>query len=227
MKANSHSGHRERMRSRYLNEGGLDSFEDHQILEMLLFYAIPRRDTNELAHKMIREFGSLEALVNSRAEAIAARTGVSLNTAVLVSMIGSIQKRRGSLARRGICLKEREEVKKYCMQLFRGRQEEVLYVLCLDKNMRLIAPVEVAEGGDKQVYARLNRVLAQIGTMGAVYAICTHNHPSGTNTFSVDDISSTIKIRTGLAQHNIKLMDHILVCGDEAVSLSETKKFKF
>ena len=88
MSKNLHAGHRQRVRQRFLSEG-LDAFEDHQVLELLLFYAIPRMDTNDLAHRMIKEFGSLAGLFEADAKDIARRCKVSENTAVLVSLIPS------------------------------------------------------------------------------------------------------------------------------------------
>ncbi len=228
MDKNTHSGHRERMRSRYLNAGNLDGFDEHQILEMLLFYAIPRKDTNEIAHKMIKEFGSLEILINSSPEAIANRTGVSLNTAVLISMVGDIKKLCKKQALRGVKLKTTKQVREYCAGLFPPElAEEVFYIVCLDTERRVIAPIEVARGGESQVTIRLSALISQIGVLGARYAVCTHNHPHGIKKFSMDDVDTTVRLRMGLAGYNIKLMDHILVCGEETVSMSETKKYKF
>ena len=227
MDKNTHSGHRERMRKRYLNAGNLDSFDEHQILEMLLFYAIPRKDTNEIAHKMIKEFGSLEILINASPEAIANRTGVSLNTAVLVSMVGALKNRVSEGSMRGVKLKDASQVKKYCIELLKNQTTEVFYVICLDAQRQVIAPIEIAKGGEKQVEIRLSAMLAQIGTLGPKYAVCTHNHPNKIMQFSVDDIKSTLDIKRGLEQYKIKLMDHILVCGNEAVSMSEIKNYMF
>ena len=228
MDKNTHSGHRERMRKRYLNAGNLDSFDEHQILEMLLFYAIPRKDTNEIAHKMIKEFGSLEILINASPEAIAHRTGVSINTAVLISMVGDIKSLCKKQTLRGVKLKTAKQVREYCARLFPSDlAEEVFYVVCLDTERRVIAPIEVARGGESQVAIRLSALLSQIGVLGARYAVCTHNHPQKIKKFSLEDIDTTMRLRMGLAGYNIKLMDHILVCGDDTISMSETKKYKF
>jgi DNA repair protein RadC len=87
-----HEGHRKRVKDRFLSEG-LDAFEDHQVLELLLFYCIPRRDTNELAHRMIKEFGSLAGLFEAEPKDISKRCGVSENTAILVSLVPSLARR--------------------------------------------------------------------------------------------------------------------------------------
>ena len=92
-KTNIHKGHRERVRERFIKDGNLDSFQDHEIIEFLLFYAIKMRDTNELAHRMIERFGSLHALLNASPKEIAEKCSVSENTAVLVSLIPHLCRR--------------------------------------------------------------------------------------------------------------------------------------
>ena len=89
MSKNLHAGHRQRVKARYLSEG-LDAFEDHQVLELLLFYAVPRKDTNELAHRMIKEFGSLAGLFEADVKDIVRRCGVSEHTAILLTLIPSL-----------------------------------------------------------------------------------------------------------------------------------------
>ena len=227
MKGADHSGHRQRMRNRYLNEGSLDNFEEHQILEMFLFYALPRRDTNELAHKMIKEFGNLDALINSPPEAIVSRTGVSLNTAVLISMVGKVHTRSSISKKIGIKLDTVEKVKQYCIELFKNKTTESFYIICLDKNKRIIAPVEIAKGSDSQVSVRISSMMSQINMLGTTAAFCAHNHPSGEEEFSIEDVRSTMIIKRCLYSYNIKLTDHILVCGDKAVSMVEKNKIKF
>lgn len=225
MADNPHSGHRDRLRQRFLNEGGFDNFEEHQILELLLFYAIPRRDTNELAHKMIKEFGDLDTLLNAEPEAISTRTNVSINTAVLVSMTGRLINRRCCSKIKH--LKDAEQAKEYFIQLLKGSAVEKFYIVCLDKNRRIIKNIKVAEGAMSAVALRLEPVVSDIVRYGASYAVCGHNHPAGTMDFSLDDNQTTVMIKQMLSVRGIRLMDHILVCGNEAVSMSDLKKFKF
>lgn len=227
MGSSEHEGHRQRMRNRYINDGGFDNFEDHQILEMLLFYAIPRKDTNELAHKILKEFGSLDMLLNAPPEAIAARTGISLNAAVLISMVGKIQNRSVMKKRVGVKLDTVRKMKDYCFELLKNKPCEVFYVICLDKKMRVISPLEIAKGGSMQVGVNMASMMSGVNVMGAAFAVCAHNHPGGTAEFSIDDIRSTMVIQRVLKTYGAKLTDHILVCGDEAVSMAESKKYTF
>ncbi len=227
MGSSDHAGHRERMRTRYINDGGFDNFEEHQILEMLLFYAIPRRDTNELAHKILNEFGSLDMLINAPPEAVASRTGISLNAAVLISMVGKIQTRSMLKKRVGVKLDTVEKMKEYCYELLKNKAFEVFYIICMDKKMRVISPIELAKGSEMQVGVKISSMMSGINVMGASFAVCAHNHPTGMDEFSIDDIKSTMIMQKTLKLHGVKLTDHILVCGEKAVSMAENKKYTF
>lgn len=117
-----HEGHRKRVKERFANEG-LDSFNDHQVLELLLFYAIPMKDTNELAHKMIKEYGSLSGLFEADSKDICKRCQVSENTAILVSLIPSLSRRyfKGKWGQKPI-LNSVTKAGEYAVSLFIGRQ---------------------------------------------------------------------------------------------------------
>lgn len=227
MTGNFHEGHRERLKHRMLNEGGLDNFEDHQILELMLFYAIPRRDTNELAHKILQEFGGLEDLLNAEPEAIANRTGVSINTAILLSLPGKIQKRRiykNSLRK---ALNTVADMKAYFIDIMKNAATEEFYIVCMDRNRRIIKTKGIEGISRKKIMVNMRNIMLGISQLGAVYAVCSHNHPMGTKMFSANDIAATYELKSALAQCGIKLMDHILVCGEEAVSMAEIRKFNF
>ena len=90
--ANEHSGHRDRLRERYLSEG-LDSFAPHNVLELLLFYSVPRRDTNVLAHRLIEQFGSLVGVLNAGPEQLAQVEGIGMNAAVHRHHVADIARR--------------------------------------------------------------------------------------------------------------------------------------
>lgn len=223
MEKHHHGGHRERMRNRFMEDGSLDKFRDHEILEMLLYYALPRRDTNELAHKMLKEFNDLDLLLNSPPEAISNRTGVSPNTAVLLSMIGCIKNRKKPLDGEKVDFFKAEEAKKYFISFMKDKTNECFYIVCLNSKKQRIKTLYVAEGLEDHIEIDLSSLLADIKLYGTVYAVCAHNHPSGAKQFSYNDISSTLKLVKLFSEYGIKLIDHILVCGDEAISMSETK----
>ncbi len=221
MEKKVHEGHRQRVRSRYLTEG-LDGFEDHQVLEMLLFYCIPIRDTNELAHKMIREYGSLANLLEADPKDICKRCGVNENTAILISCIPSLARRyfKAKWGEKPV-LNSSSLAGEYAVSLFAGRTYEAFYVICLDAQSRVNSAALVHEGtiNEAPVYPRLIVEAALRHQANSV--ILSHNHPGGSLQPSKADIEVTKRIKAALEAISIKVVDHIIVGGDKFTSFAE------
>ncbi len=221
MEKNLHKGHRQRVKARYLQEG-LDAFADHQVLEMLLFYCIPMKDTNELAHKMIQEFGSLAGLLEADPKAICERCKVSENTAILVSLIPSLARRylRGKWGDRPV-LSTSSKAGEYTVSLFAGRTYEAFYVICLDAQNRVNHAELVHEGtiNEAPVYPRI--IIETALRHKANTIIVAHNHPGGSLRPSGGDIEVTKRIMTAAEAIAISVVDHIIVAGEKYFSFAE------
>lgn len=221
MEKKLHEGHRQRVKTRYLTEG-LDTFEDHQVLEMLLFFCIPMKDTNELAHKMIREFGSLAGLFEADPKDICNRCGVSENTAILVSLIPSLSRRyfKGKWGDKPV-LNSSTKAGEYAISLFAGRTYEAFFVICLDSQNRVNYAALLHEGtlNEVSVYPRL--VVEMVLRHQANSVILAHNHPGGSLNPSNDDIELTKKIKAALEPISVKVVDHIIVAGEKYISFKE------
>ncbi|RCX16113.1 DNA repair protein RadC [Anaerobacterium chartisolvens] len=216
-----HEGHRQRVKARYLREG-LDAFEDHQVLEMLLFFCIPMKDTNELAHKMIKEFGSLSGLFEAGPEDICKRCGVSENTAILASLVPSLARRYfKDKWRDKPLLNSSLKAGEYAVSLFAGRIYEAFFVICLDSQNRVNYSALVHEGtiNEAPVYPRL--IVEAALRHQASGVILAHNHPGGSLRPSQSDLEATKRIITALEAISIKVIDHIIVAGDRYTSLTE------
>ncbi len=216
-----HEGHRQRVKTRYLAEG-LDSFEDHQVLELLLFYCIPMKDTNELAHNMLREFGSLAGLFESDPKEISKRCNVSESTAILVSMIPSLSRKyfKGKWGDKPI-INSSTKAGEYALSLFAGRTYEAFFVICLDSQNRVNSAALVHEGtiNEAPVYPRIIVETALRHQANSV--ILAHNHPGGSLQPSKADIAVTKKISQALEAISIGVVDHIIVAGDKYFSFAE------
>lgn len=221
MEKNVHQGHRQRVKTRFLTEG-LDGFEDHQVLEMLLFFSIPMKDTNELAHKMLNEFGSLAGLFEADPKDICKRCGVSENTAVLVSLIPSLSRRYFN-RRWGDkpVLNSSSKAGEYAVSLFAGRTYEVFFVICLDSQNKVNYAALVHEGtiNESPVYPRL--IVETVLRHQANSVILAHNHPGGSLQPSHEDMAITKKIASALEPISVQVMDHIIVAGDKYMSFKE------
>lgn len=221
MADNLHEGHREKLKQRFIEEG-LESFEDHQILELLLFYSIPRRDTNEIAHRLLKKFGTLEAIFDSPPEQLMTLGKVTRNTAVLLSMIPELS-RKYMLLKQGKkpVLDSSLKAGQYVTKLFIGKNYEAFYICCLNSQNQLNYAALVHEGtiNEAPVYPRI--IVETALRYQANSVILAHNHPGGSLKPSSADIEVTRRITEALRAISIKVVDHIIVSGNDYYSFVE------
>ncbi len=217
-----HEGHRERLRERYRREG-FDSFQPHEILEMVLTWVIPRKNVNPLAHRLIEHFGSLDAVFDATEEALKAVDGVGDSTALYLSMMGPLcsQYRISRLESKKLTLSDPESVKAYCAARMRDVRDEEFMMLSFDQQLRLLGTDKLAQGVPDQVAVFPRKVLEVLLRRGAAAAIICHNHPGGSAQPSRQDIALTNTIKTALEAVGIRLNDHILVAGGRGYSFHE------
>ncbi len=221
-----HEGHRKRMKMRFMKDG-IDSFEPHQVLELLLFYSIPRRDTNELAHELLKKYGSLSGVFEADPKDLAKIPGIGENTAFLLSLIPQLARRYtndkwGDKPE----LNSSTKAGNYAVSLFGGRTYEAFYIICLDAQNRVNYSELVHEGtiNEAPVYPRLLVEAAIRHKANSV--ILAHNHPGGTLNPSRADIEATRTICTALEAISIKVIDHIIVCGEKYYSFAENGRLE-
>lgn len=221
MDKNIHKGHRQRVKNRYLAEG-LDHFQDHEVLELLLFYCIPMKDTNELAHTLIKEFGSLSAVFDADPKDLCSKGGLTENSAILLSLIPSLSRRynHGKFKDKPQ-LNSSSKAGEYAVSLFTGRLYEVFYVICLDSQNRVNHATLLHEGtiNEAPVYPRLIVETALRHQANSI--MVAHNHPGGSMQPSKADIEVTKRIKVAAEAISIKLLDHIVVAGEGYYSFAE------
>lgn len=175
-----HDGHRERLKARYL-EHGLDNFNDINVLELLLFYAIPRADTNLIAHELLNRFGSLSGVLEASIQELQNVSGIGENSALLLSLIPQV-------SRRYMIDKTKPQKKinsasaagKYFMPIFMYERDEVLYMLCLDSQKCVICCQLISRGVVNSVEANVRKMTELALRFKASSVIISHNHPRGT-----------------------------------------------
>jgi len=218
--AELHKGHRKRMRAAYI-QGGADGMHDHQLLELLLSYGLPRVDTNALAHRLLSRqcFGSLEAVLGADVEQLKNTPGLGEHTAVLISMVGELGRRVDIRRYRGSRLNSPERAMAFCIALTRDEKDESAYMLSLDRAMRVLHVDKLGAGvpGEVTIYPR--RVAELALRYGAENVILCHNHPAGSLTPSRADCETTNIINDALRHIGITLNDHIITGGGGAYSM--------
>jgi len=220
---NPHKGHRSRVRGRYIKTG-LDNFADHEVLELLLYYAYPQKDTNEIAHNMIEQFGSLHKLMESHPKDIMNKCNVTENVAVLVSLTPHLAKRYlQSRWKKRQLLNNTSDLREYASTLFVGANIEQFYVICLDKQRRLIETVKLSEGSIDSTPIYTREIVKICLRVDAKLAAVSHNHPSGDARPSRPDREVTKLLRSALNKIDIKLADHIIVGDGKTYSFRDEK----
>ena len=223
-RGNIHTGHRERMRKRFIEQGNADGFEDHEMLEMLLYYAVKRSDTNALAHKMIDSFGSFHALLDASVPEIMESCGVSEATAFLVSLMPYIARRYGGSANgQKSRIGSKNDAFDIIQPMITDHASEQFFVVCLDEGYNVIKLKRLAQGTATSTEVRLEAIISMVIKHKAAYAIIAHNHPGHTYGPSGDDIAATEKIKSAFAIINVVLLDHIIICGDKCFSFAQNR----
>ena len=217
-----HDGHREKMRLRFLTTE-LEGFADHEALELLLYYAIPRRDTNPIAHALMERYGSLSAVLNAPAEDLQKVEGIGESAAVLLRLVSQLS-RKARLAEASLetILTSSERAGAYLLERFAGEQREIIYLLCLDRKGKLLSCKQLAEGDVSGASLNIRKVVETALLTSASAVILAHNHPSGVALPSADDEAATRQVQQALSTIGVELVDHIIVADQDFVSMADS-----
>lgn len=215
----SAEGHRLRMRARLL-AAGPEALADHEMLEMLLFLALPRRDTKPIARELLTRFGGFSrAITASPAELLAVDgLGDAGVAALKLAQAAAARMLRGELAAKPV-LRSWEALTNYLRVAFGQDRTEQFRVLFLDGRAQLIADEIMGRGtvNHAPVYPReIVRRALELHTMTVILA---HNHPSGSTEASRDDIAMTREVRRALQLVGVVLHDHLIVTSDACISM--------
>lgn len=223
MNGHEHAGHRQRLKNRYLKEG-LDSFEMHEVLELLLYYAIPRRDCNSTAHHLLSEFKSISNVLDTDVERLSKVDGIGENSAILLSLIPKIAKiylqEKWSMDNKDT-LGSFETIGRYAIGMFIGKKNEEFGIICLDSNRKVHYSGIVQKGSINETPAYPRLVVDAALRANAQTVVLCHNHPSGSILPSVADKEATEAIVNALEAISIDVLDHVIVSGDRFYSMAE------
>lgn len=216
-----HDGHRERMRQQ-LKNSGIDSLSDVQVLEVLLYYASPRGDTNPTAHALLKRFGTLDGVFSASEAELQKVAGVGPSAARLLQLVPQVARRymmsRGTQTQ---VLNTTSKCGRYLLPFFHGEQEEVVYLLCLDAKCKVLDCVLLHRGGINVASIAARKVIKTALDANATSVVLSHNHPSGLALPSPEDQQTTLVLHAALETVGIVLADHIIVADDDFVSLAD------
>lgn len=225
-KENLHAGHRDRMKAQLLSGMFTDNTPPHVLLEMLLYYSVPRRDTNPIAHKLLNEFGSIEAVLNASEDELLKINGVTKNTVSLFKIFLLIVQKTAKDSLAGITdLHTTEEIGEYFKTRYVGRKSECVSLLCLKGNGKILSFDIIGEGDIASVGISARKILEIAIKCDATVVVLAHNHPSGIALPSAVDIEVTKGLASSLKQVGIKLLDHIILSENDYVSMAQSEEY--
>lgn len=212
---NLHAGHRQRVRANVC-KNGFSQLEDHRLLELLLFYAIPQADTNGLAHSLLEHFGSLKNTVNADIESLKQVKGVGENTAVMLSAMGEVYRRaqKGEVDKRKL-YKTHDEYCELAVSHLAGEVKENVVAFYFDASDRMKKTVYLSSGDETSVQIDVKKVVQNAVLCDATGVVLAHNHPGRSNAPSLSDMDTTRSISVMLRKLGIKLYDHIILDGND------------
>lgn len=220
-----HRGHRNRLRNRAATEG-IAHFEPHNLLELLMFYTIPRADTNDTAHRLLDTFGSFSAVLDASCTDLMRVHGVGAETAHFLHMLPDVfrvyLKDRTDSPRK---MEKVEEVTQVLLPFFVGQKREVLYMVCLQAGNAIGRCIEIAEGTTTQVAMQARRIVSEAILSECVGVVLAHNHPGGKAKASNADYAATAHIANALNAVDIPLVEHFVFADGRFAALSEDSRF--
>lgn len=217
-----HKGHRKRLKLQFL-ENGLDGFTDVQALELLLFYAVPQKDTNPIAHALLERFGSLSQVLEAPPEELEKISGISTHAAGLLHLVTELSRRyQVDRARKSVVLTSVDQIGAYLIPFFFGRSRETVFLLCMDAKCKVLSCKEIGEGGINSAAVSPRKVVETALSAGATTVVLAHNHPSGLAVPSMEDVQTTDRVAAALETVEIHLADHVIVADGDFVSMAQS-----
>lgn len=217
------TGHRHRLRERF-RAVGRRGLAEHELLELLLTYAVPRKDTKPIAKALLRSFGSIAAVLDQPTERIVAVSGIGPQSAVLFALVRSCVSR---YFEHGVVRTRRidgvEDVARFLRVHLGSEQRECVMLLCLNDNNRVIHHAIVAEGTANRVALYTREIVREALLHNATGMILVHNHPAGDAIPSEDDHWVTKRVQEAVSQLDIRFLDHLIVGQDKTFSLMTGK----
>lgn len=222
---NVHAGHRQRVKERFFREG-LEGFEPHQVLEMLLFFGIPQKDTNELAHRLLDTFGSVYRVMEASYDDVRKVPGMTDNAAALVKFSCELARRYWTdRCEMGTVIYSSKDIGDYIKYHYIGEKVESVFVISMDSRGKVINSTRLSKGDVNYTDLSFRQVLEVAIRDNATQIAFVHNHPNGHAFPSERDIATTNDMARHLASAEIRLLDHIIVSEDDFVSLADTQMY--
>lgn len=226
MQEGLHDGHRERLINKFAEFP--DSFSDHELLELFLYTVVPRKDTNILAHRLIKTFGNLKNVFSATAEQLTVVEGVGKAIAAQIVLHAKIMDKISALSpEKAKSFSSHDKIKAELVSLFDGIKVEKFYFFLLSDTFEPKFRLEFVGKTEEAVFADTSEIARAMTVNKAKFALIAHNHPSGNAQPSDADDIATKKFYIVCDIHGVKLLDHVIVAGKETFSYFSEKRLEY
>ena len=220
-KDNVHAGHRQRLKNRFL-KSGLKDFEPHNMLELLLFYACPQKDTNETAHELLQRFGSLSGVFDADFSKLTEVNGIKEHSAILIKLISELARKYYDdmfMQNQKKSKNTLKDIKAYVARLFAGEKREKLMLICLDDCQNIIQTITLNTGTVDRTFIDIRYIAETALVSGCKNVVLAHNHPGGIANPSFEDLDVTGRVKKALSMCGVELCEHFVVAGAKCVGM--------
>lgn len=219
-KSETAKGHRSRVKERFM-QSGLTGFAQHEVLELLLFYTIPQRDTKQIAHELINRFGSIAGVLDADVEELVKVKNITENSAVLFRLIPMITDLYYSQKSDGVCYDNSELISEMFRSKFLARKTEAFMIACFDNDLKLLEVSEISSGSASFTSVDIRKMAeTALGCKSSMAAVA-HNHPGCSSKPSDEDVVLTRRIMRIFREIGITLMDHIIIGANDTYSMKD------
>ncbi len=223
---NIHANHRERVRQRYLSGGG-QSFPDHNLLELLLFYSIPREDTNDIAHFLLKEFGSFSGVFDASYEDLQRVKGIGPNSALHIKLITDVARRyMVDRADDKQSIDTVDDAIEYLKHRFIGIENETAILLCLDGKSHIKRITEYTSNSTTDIILNISKIVVDALNCDAQGIVLAHNHIHGFAVPSKEDDAATRQLSKTLENLGICVCDHLIFSKEDVFSYAKSRRNK-
>lgn len=223
-KAEPHKNHRQRLKNRFLKDG-FESFEPHNVLEFLLFFAIGRKDTNEIAHALIKRFGSVAGVLNASMEDLQSVEGIGEHSALFLHMLPQLFSYYVEDKIHEESITDQKTLFNYVSSKFWGLDHERVILISLNARLKVIAADVITVGSTTKASLEATQILEAAIKRRSKLVVLAHNHPQGYATPSMEDVAATKSIMKVLRVSGISLIDHIIYAPNGIMSMANNKRY--
>ncbi len=221
---NIHKGHRQKVKNRYI-ETGFDGMANHNILELLLFFGIPYKDTNPIAHELMDTFGSFSGVLKASISELKSVKGMTENAACLINMILPLYARYAQDIKTEKLSMNTDDIVEYMRPKFLDTPNERAYAMCFDNSRCLITVRKLSDGDVNSTLFDMRKLASAVLETKAAAVVLVHNHPNGIPLPSQEDIAQTKFAYDFLQSLKVQLLDHIILSEEGKCSMVSFPKF--